>query len=283
MTKKPKNPELLIVTGLSGAGMSSTLKALEDFNFEAFDNFPLALLEPLVKNSKGNDGHLAVGVDSRTRGFNADAVLKAASQSHAKLLFLTCDENILRRRFTETRRRHPLAKDRPVIDGIRRERRMLWDLQSKADIVLDTSELSIHDLRRILVGYFGQRKKGRLTLSLKSFGYKYGIPREADIVMDARFLKNPHWDKKLKPKTGLDKKVATYIESDKAYAPFLKSLKAMLKPLLPRYAEEGKTYLTIAIGCTGGRHRSVHVVETLSEWLKDMGYDAHIEHRDIGR
>ena len=283
MTKKPKNPELLIVTGLSGAGMSSTLKALEDFNFEAFDNFPLALLEPLVKNSKGNDGHLAVGVDSRTRGFNADAVLKAASQSHAKLLFLTCDENILRRRFTETRRRHPLAKDRPVIDGIRRERRMLWDLQSKADIVLDTSELSIHDLRRILEGYFGQRKKGRLTLSLKSFGYKYGIPREADIVMDARFLKNPHWDKKLKPKTGLDKKVATYIESDKAYAPFLKSLKAMLKPLLPRYAEEGKTYLTIAIGCTGGRHRSVHVVETLSEWLKDMGYDAHIEHRDIGR
>ena len=283
MTKKPKNPELLIVTGLSGAGMSSTLKALEDFNFEAFDNFPLALLEPLVKNSKGNDGHLAVGVDSRTRGFNADAVLKAASQSHAKLLFLTCDENILRRRFTETRRRHPLAKDRPVIDGIRRERRMLWDLQSKADIVLDTSELSIHDLRRILEGYFGQRKKGRLTLSLKSFGSKYGIPREADIVMDARFLKNPHWDKKLKPKTGLDKKVATYIESDKAYAPFLKSLKAMLKPLLPRYAEEGKTYLTIAIGCTGGRHRSVHVVETLSEWLKDMGYDAHIEHRDIGR
>ena len=283
MTKKPKTPELLIVTGLSGAGMSSTLKALEDFNFEAFDNFPLALLEPLVKNSKGNDGHLAVGVDSRTRGFNADAVLKAASQSHAKLLFLTCDENILRRRFTETRRRHPLAKDRPVIDGIRRERRMLWDLQSKADIVLDTSELSIHDLRRILEGYFGQRKKGRLTLSLKSFGYKYGIPREADIVMDARFLKNPHWDKKLKPKTGLDKKVATYIESDKAYAPFLKSLKAMLKPLLPRYAEEGKTYLTIAIGCTGGRHRSVHVVETLSEWLKDMGYDAHIEHRDIGR
>ena len=283
MTKKPKNPELLIVTGLSGAGMSSTLKALEDFNFEAFDNFPLALLEPLVKNSKGNDGHLAVGVDSRTRGFNSDAVLKAASQSHAKLLFLTCDENILRRRFTETRRRHPLAKDRPVIDGIRRERRMLWDLQSKADIVLDTSELSIHDLRRILEGYFGQRKKGRLTLSLKSFGYKYGIPREADIVMDARFLKNPHWDKKLKPKTGLDKKVATYIESDKAYAPFLKSLKAMLKPLLPRYAEEGKTYLTIAIGCTGGRHRSVHVVETLSEWLKDMGYDAHIEHRDIGR
>jgi UPF0042 nucleotide-binding protein len=281
--KKHTPPQLVIITGLSGAGMSSVLKTLEDINFEAFDNFPLALISPLLKDNRHNPQPIAVGVDSRTRGFKATAVLKIAEDQNARLLFITCDDHVLQKRFTETRRRHPLAKDRPVIDGIRRERRLLWDLQTQADIVIDTSEMSVHDLRHTLEGHFGTQTKGRMTIALKSFGFKYGVPREADIVMDVRFLQNPNWIKNLKPKTGLDKKVGAYVESDSAFKPFLKNFKAMIKPLLPRYAVEGKSYLTIAIGCTGGRHRSVHTLQLLDSWLKSMGHTTHTEHRDIGR
>lgn len=263
--------------------MSSVLKTLEDMNYEAFDNFPLPLIGPLLKDGKNHAQPIAIGVDSRTRGFKSSAVLQTVEQLKAKLLFITCDENVLQKRYTETRRRHPLAKDRPVIDGIRRERRLLWDIQSQADIMIDTSEMSVHDLRHILEGYFGDNKKGRMTIALKSFGFKYGVPREADIVMDVRFLKNPNWVKSLKAKTGLDKKVGAYVESDPAFKTFLKHFKALIKPLLPRYAAEGKSYLTIAVGCTGGRHRSVHAIKTLETWLNGAGFTTHAEHRDIER
>ena len=279
MTKKKKASEIVIVSGLSGAGMSSALKHLEDLNFEVFDNFPLPLVKSLTKDSQ----RIAIGIDSRTRGFNANAILKAAQSLKAKLVFITCDDPVLHKRFTETRRKHPLAKDRPVRDGIRQERRLLFDLQAKADIVIDTSELSVHDLRHILEGYFASKKKQRLTIALKSFAFRYGLPREADIVLDVRFLNNPHWVKELKSKTGLDKKVGAYIARDPAFKSFISDFKKMLKPLLPRYANEGKSYLTIAVGCTGGKHRSVYVAQLLKTWLHDAGYTTHIEHRDIKR
>jgi RNase adapter protein RapZ len=277
--KQKKSSEIIIVTGLSGAGMSSALKHLEDMSFEVFDNFPLALVKFLAKDSQ----RIAVGIDSRTRGLNTKSVLNAAKSLNAKLVFITCDDPVLHKRFTETRRKHPLAKDRPVRDGIRQERRMLFDLQAKADVVIDTSELSIHDLRHILEGYFASKKKGRLTIALKSFAFRYGLPREADIVLDVRFLNNPHWVKELKSKTGLDKKVGAYIEKDPVFADFINGFKKFLNPLLPRYADEGKSYLTIAIGCTGGRHRSVYVTQLFKAWLNDAGYITHIEHRDIKR
>lgn len=278
-----QNAPLLIVTGLSGAGMSSVLKALEDMHYEAFDNFPLSLIDPLLKDSKDTAYPIAVGVDSRTRGFKATSVLEIVRRHKARLLFVTCDDTVLQKRFTETRRRHPLAKDRPVLDGIRRERRLLWDIQTQADLVIDTSEMSIHDLRHAVAGHFGNKNKTRMTISLKSFGFKYGVPREADIVMDVRFLKNPNWVRSLKHKTGLQKNVGAYIETDPAFKSFLKNFKGMIKPLLPRYAAEGKSYLTIAIGCTGGRHRSVYTLGLLEAWLKGMGHTTHAEHRDIDR
>jgi UPF0042 nucleotide-binding protein len=277
--RKKKNSELVIVTGLSGAGMTSALKNFEDMNFEVFDNFPLTLVKSLMKESSGP---VAIGIDSRSRGFKPDAVLKAAKETKAKLVFVTSDDGILQKRFTETRRKHPLAKDRPVKDGIRQERRLLFDLQSAADIVIDTSELSVHDLRQILEGYFAQ-KKARMSVAVKSFAFRHGIPREADLVLDVRFLKNPHWVKQLKPKTGLDKKVGAYVASDPAFKTFINDFKKLLKPLLPRYAAEGKSYLTIAIGCSGGKHRSVYVAELLKTWLNGAGYKTHTEHRDIKR
>ncbi len=280
MTAKQKTSGLVIVTGLSGAGMTSVLKNLEDLNFEVFDNFPLSLVKSLLKDAPSP---VAIGIDSRSRDFKATAILKAAKDLKAKLVFITCDDNVLQKRFTETRRKHPLAKDRPVRDGIKQERRMLFDLQAAADIVIDTSELSVHDLRHILDGYFASKKKSRMTIALKSFAFRHGIPREADLVLDVRFLKNPHWDKKLKPKTGLDKQVGAYIATDPAFKAFMNDFKKLLKPLLPRYAGEGKSYLTIAVGCSGGKHRSVYVAEQFRTWLKGAGYTTHTEHRDIKR
>ncbi len=280
MANKSEN-KIIIVTGLSGAGMTAVLKTLEDFGYEVFDNFPLPLVRPLLKETK-KGRPVAIGIDTRSRGFSADAVVEKSRALGATLLFVTCDAAVLQKRFSETRRRHPLAQDKPASAGIKKEQKKLAKLQAMAEITIDTSELSIHDLRHILEGHFAIRRKGgRIVVTLVSFAFRNGIPREADIVMDVRFLKNPHWVKSLKSKTGLDKKVAAYIRTDAQWRPFLKHFKSLLKPLLPRYAEEGKNYLTIAVGCSGGKHRSVYAVRELGSWLKTMGYDAHIEHRDL--
>lgn len=282
MPQTGKN-KVVIVTGLSGAGMTSVLKIFEDFGYEVFDNFPLTLVKTLVKQTK-KGRPVAIGIDTRSRGFSASTVLKKTAALNATLLFITCDAAVLQKRFSETRRRHPLAKDKPASAGIRKERKQLENLHARADLAIDTSELSIHDLRHILEGHFAiRRKDARLVVTLMSFAFRNGVPREADLVMDVRFAKNPHWVKSLKNKTGLDKKVGDYIKTDAQWRPFLKNFKSLLKPLLPRYAEEGKSYLTIAVGCSGGRHRSVFAVRELGSWLKDMGYTAHIEHRDIGK
>jgi UPF0042 nucleotide-binding protein len=273
------NDKLVIVTGLSGSGLSSVLKTLEDLGFEVFDNLPLSLLPDLLNQSKSAGRSIALGIDTRSRDFNIPDLLK----QNAKLVFLTCDDNILLKRFTETRRRHPLAIDRPIHTGIAEERELLEPLKDNANIVIDTTELSIHDLRHILEGHFKPNDKEDLIISMMSFGFKHGIPREADIVMDVRFLQNPHWIPELKPKTGLDREVGDHIQQDVNFITFLDNFKNLIKPLIPRYAHEGKSYLTIAIGCTGGKHRSVFTVETLGAWLKEQNLQTHIDHRDIDK
>jgi UPF0042 nucleotide-binding protein len=201
----------------------------------------------------------------------------------ARLIFMTCDEDVLQQRFTETRRRHPMAGDRPVSAGIKKEFSLLYPLREIADPVIDTTDLSIHDLRRIVSGYFEENKGRRLTVTFMSFGYKNGIPREADIVMDVRFLKNPHWDVKLRPLTGKDRSVQDYIDGDSSFQDFLRHFKDLIGPLFERYTHEGKSYLTVAFGCTGGKHRSVYVAEKMAAWAGEKNLPVAIEHRDIDR
>ncbi len=281
-------PELarrnVIVTGLSGAGMSSVLKALEDLRLEVFDNFPLSYIPQLYADTNlidlGVNG-VAVGVDTRTRGFSPEALLDVVEKTGSVLVYITCDENTLFKRFSETRRRHPLAIDKSVSYGIKAETKMLALLRENADIVIDSTNSSIHDLRHMLEGHFALKPDENLTVSLLSFGFKNGVPREANIVMDVRFLKNPHWDKDLKLMTGLDQAVGDYVRRDEGFDDFIINFKGLVEPLLPRYAMEGKSYLSIAIGCTGGRHRSVFTVELLKTWLEERGVKVFAEHRDL--
>lgn len=274
---------IVIVTGLSGSGMSSALKCLEDLGYEVFDNFPLSLVDALIQDQNAPGRPVAIGIDTRSRGFDSHDIADLARVNQARILFVTCDENILQKRFSETRRRHPLATDRPVSAGIKKELTLLHPLRDLAHLILDTSDLSIHDLRRIISGHFGGASPQGLTVTLLSFGFKFGIPREADMLFDLRFLKNPHWEPELRPLTGLDAKVGDYVASDLDYSRFLSDVQQLLAPLIPRFSAEGKSYLTLAIGCTGGRHRSVYTAEKLAQWLKERGISANIEHRDIHR
>ncbi len=273
----------LFITGLSGAGMSSTLKVLEDLGYEVFDNFPLRLIDALLEEIGPHERPIAIGIDTRTRGFDPQAVIAKVKMLHAKLLLITCDEAVLQKRFSETRRKHPLAGDRPASAGIKKELGLLYDFRQIADSIIDTTELTIHDLRRVVTGLYGENKGGKLNVTVLSFGFKNGLPREADIVMDCRFLKNPHWDEKLKPLTGKEQVIQDYIAQDPGLAPFLKNLQALLEPLFQAYAKEGKSYLTVALGCTGGKHRSVFVAEEMGKWIAERGLSTSVEHRDIYR
>lgn len=268
-----------MVTGLSGAGMSSALKVLEDCGYEVLDNFPLNLIIPLLDND--SDKPIAIGIDTRTRNFNPKSLQEAVNTYNAQLLFVDCSEKELQRRYNETRRKHPLAKDRTVTDGIQQERALLEPLKKSADFLVNTTDLSIHDLRRYIEGEFSLNASQSLKICALSFGFKNGIPREADIVMDVRFLKNPHWEESLRPLTGQNDAVAKYIEQDESLNEFFNNFKNLIEPLLYKYQEEGKHYLTIAIGCTGGKHRSVFVTEKLAKWLKELNQTVHIKHRDM--
>ncbi|MGH6934136.1 MAG: RNase adapter RapZ [Dongiaceae bacterium] len=279
---------IVIVTGLSGAGHSTALKALEDLGYEAVDNLPLFLLAGLTADADRERRPIAIGVDSRTRDFSAGALggwldrLKSAADRDVRLLFLDCGDEALRRRFSETRRRHPLALDRPVGDGIRHERRLLGPVRELADLVIDTTDLAIGDLKRVLRGQFALDRRSEAAITIISFAYRNGLPREADLVFDARFLRNPHYEPALKPLTGRDRAVGRFVDADPALAPFFDGLTGLLAPLLPRFEQEGKSYLTIAIGCTGGKHRSVLVAERLAQWLGRRGRIAIVRHRDAG-
>jgi UPF0042 nucleotide-binding protein len=286
----PRVP-LLLVTGMSGAGKSTALKALEDEGFEVVDNLPLSLLRRLLATHErpladGSDRPLAVGIDARTRAFDAESVVgriksMRAAGADARVLFVDCAGGELVRRFSETRRRHPLAQDRPAADGIAREREILAPLRRWADIVIDTTDYGMHDLRRAIRDKFGRIGDGGLTLTVMSFGFARGVPRDADMVFDMRFLANPHWQDELRPLTGLDAAIGAFIERDPAFADAFERLSGLLISLIPSYVREGKSYFTIAIGCTGGRHRSVYVAERLAEALKAAGYSLNLVHRDM--
>lgn len=290
-TQDTRRP-FVVVTGLSGAGRATALNVLDDLGYVAVDNVPLPLLHDLVRSTGGAPGEtaqpLALGVDTRTFGFDArDLVAQIAELRHnsglaARLLFLEADTETLRRRYTETRRPHPMAPDRPVIDGIIEERRQIGWMREAADLSIDTSALSPHRLKEILAGYFGLGRSVGTRISVMSFSFRRGLPREADLVFDARFLKNPHYDPVLKPMTGRDPAVAAFIATDPDYRPFVDNLQALIGPLLPRFDAEGKSYLTIAVGCTGGRHRSVALAEELADWLRSAGRSVTLSHRDVG-
>jgi UPF0042 nucleotide-binding protein len=298
-----RRASVVLVTGMAGAGRSLALKFFEDLGYEAVDNLPISMLRMLIRTSvtdraagrrKAASGppinrSLALGIDTRTRGFSVEhllaeaAALKARGDCESCLLFLDCDDDVLVRRFEETRRRHPLAADRPVSDGIQVERAMLAPLREAADLAIDTSSLLPAELRTLLDGRFGRDRSPGLTVTVISFSYKLGVPREADLVFDVRFLKNPHYDPALRPFDGRDPGVAAYVESDVDFERFWTNLTRLLEPLLPRFLAEGKSYLTLAVGCTGGRHRSVFLAERLAAWLKGRGFNAGISHRDVHR
>jgi UPF0042 nucleotide-binding protein len=279
---------VVLITGLSGAGRATALKALEDLGYEAVDNLPLSLLPDLLRSdARAGSRPLALGLDVRTRDFSPNAFLAELAQLRAQedlvceLVFLDCDGTTLLRRYTETRRRHPLALERPVQDGIAEERRILAPLRAAADQVIDTSQLGPHDLKRLLSTRFALDGAPGMRVAVLSFSYRNGLPREADIVFDARFLANPHYVASLKPLSGRDLAVQEYVQGDPAFAGFLNGIKSLLEPLLPRYEKEGKSYLTVAVGCTGGRHRSVFLAETLAAWLNELGTNVTLAHRDL--
>ncbi len=288
---------VVLVSGLSGAGKASVLRALEDIGFEAIDNPPLTFIEEMVARAdpqgSGIAPNIAVGVDARSRGFLAEQVLstlarlRANPALQAELLFATADDQALLRRFTETRRRHPLAPSGRVVDGIAAERALTAPLHEAADLVIDTTDLPLAGLRQLIearyTGEPGTAAARRLAVSLISFAFPGGLPREADLVLDARFLRNPHYDPALKPLTGLDSAVGAYVEADADFAEFFSRIEGLLGLLLPRFVQEGKKYATVAVGCTGGRHRSVHIIEKLAATLIRTGWRVTITHRELAR
>jgi RNase adapter protein RapZ len=289
-TQQTRRPFVLI-TGMSGAGRATALHALEDLGYVAVDNMPLPLLGDLVRSTSGGGlgeiaAPIAFGVDTRTYGFDPHDLqrrlgeLRLRADLAARLLFLDCDTETLRRRYTETRRPHPVAPDRPVSDGIADERRLIMGLRDSADVAIDTSALTPHQFKQLLGGHFAIGGAAGMRISVMSFSFRRGLPREADLVFDVRFLKNPHYDPKLKPMTGVDPEVVAFIATDPDYEPFMGRLEGMIGPLLPRFDAEGKSYLTVAVGCTGGRHRSVAIAERLAGWLRAAGRSVTLSHRD---
>ncbi|MCW6529469.1 RNase adapter RapZ [Sphingomonas sp. MMSM24] len=277
---------------MSGAGKSTVLKTLEDLGWEVVDNLPLSLLDRLLnalppEGSEGMARPLALGIGARTRDFDADQVVAQVERLRAKgrfeigTLFLECDSDELARRYDETRRRHPLAQDRPARDGIERERELLAPLKRWANRLIDTSRFNSHALAQQIRAAFSRGGLGETILSVVSFGFARGLPSDADLVFDMRFLRNPHWDPALRPGTGLDPDVAAYVASDPAYADAVGRIEELLLLLVPRYIAEGKSYVTIAFGCTGGRHRSVHVAERVAGRLRNAGFSPTVAHRDL--
>ena len=284
---------ILLLSGVSGAGKTTALKTLEDMGWEVVDNLPLVLLDRLLDtplpagHAGADDRPLALGIDARTRGFDANAIvqrIKALRDNHGhdvETLFLDCSGTELERRFAETRRRHPLALDRPAADGIARERELTEPLRRWASQVIDTTSFSSNALQQAIRDRFSRERLSDPVLTILSFGFSRGMPRNADLMFDMRFLRNPHWDEALRAKTGQDADVAAYIIADPAYEEAVGKIEELLKIVLPRYAEAGKAYITVAFGCTGGRHRSVHVAERVARYLQDAGFSPTVSHRNM--
>ncbi len=289
-----QRPSVVLVSGLSGAGKASILRAMEDIGYEAVDNPPLGFIEELVHGGDGSRGRrIAVGVDARSRGFDAQAVLATLARLRQdaglrlELIFAWADESVLLRRYTETRRRHPMSPQGRVSDGVAAEQLLTAPLYSAADLVIDTSDLPLASLRQLIERRYGPGAADEpqlgLAVSLISFAFPAGLPREADIVLDARFLRNPHYDPILRPLTGQDAAVAEFVEADPDFAAFFTKTTELLGLVLPRFVQEGKKYATIAVGCTGGRHRSVTIIERLSQHLLKDGWRVSTAHRELAR
>jgi len=280
---------IVIMSGPAGSGRSTAIGALEDLGFEAIDNLPISFLPRLFAGGP-LERPVVIGIDPRNRDFATDRVLKALGEVEAAagvppvLVYLDCDANTLVQRYSETRRRHPLSPRETPAVGIERELALLAPLRARADVLIDTRAMTPHDLRAEMGRQFGEGEaRNGMAVTLQSFSYKRGIPRGADMVMDVRFLKNPHWNAQLRPKDGRDPAVRAFVETDPAYAPFYERLADLLKFLLPAYRAEGKSYFGLGLGCTGGKHRSVVLVEALAKTLAAEGWPVSIRHRDLER
>jgi RNase adapter protein RapZ len=285
-----REPRVLVITGLSGSGKTHVARALEDVGWFCVDNLPTALIPRFAELIKSQPElhRSALVVDMRELGFlelfpESYRNLKARGLA-VSLLFLEAGEKILLRRFSETRRPHPLAVNQPVIEGVREEREALSPIRKMADRILDTSDLTVHQLRDYVREQYDLRVQvDPLVLTVTSFGYKYGLPSEADLVFDVRFLPNPNFVPRLKPLTGKDRAVVRYLRRTPETEGFLRRARAFLLYMLPRYVREGKSYLTVAIGCTGGRHRSVMVANALGDELRSKGFPVKMRHRDLAQ
>ncbi|WP_296643533.1 RNase adapter RapZ [Roseinatronobacter sp.] len=280
-------PRLVLVTGPSGSGRSTALKALEDIGFEAIDNMPSSLVPRLVRARL--ERPLALGLDTRNRDFSVDALLTLVEalaslpDTSFDLLYLDCSEDALIRRFAETRRRHPLRPDLPPADGVGLETRLLKTVRSRADMLIDTSALSPHDLRAEIVQLFAPQGRVAMGVQVQSFSYKRGIPRGVDMVFDCRFLNNPHWQPELRSFDGRDPAVAEFIMQDARALPFFDKIHALVESLLPEFAEQGKPLIMVALGCTGGQHRSVAMAEKLANALARGPWRVSKRHRELER
>jgi UPF0042 nucleotide-binding protein len=279
--------DIVIMTGPAGAGRSTAIGALEDLGFEAIDNLPISFLPRLFATGPVTRP-VVVGIDPRNREFSVDRLLSGLAELGSAgrapvVVYLDCAADVLVRRYSETRRRHPLSPHETARVGIDRDLTLLAPLRARADVLVDTSAMTPHDLRAEMARQFGREAKGELAVTLESFSYKRGVPAGADMVMDVRFLKNPHWDPELRARDGRDPAVRAFVEADPAYAPFFARLVDLLRFLLPAYGAEGKSYFGLGLGCSGGRHRSVVLAEALAKTLAAEGWRVSIRHRDLER
>lgn len=279
---------LVLITGRAGAGRSSAIRVLEDLGYETIDNLPLSLISRLLDGPSAGSP-LAIGVDTRNRDFSADTLLEVLTELDERpglaqeVLYVDCRDDILLRRYSETRRRHPLAPNESPTEGIARDDEMLAPLKARADILIDTSEFSVHDLKAEITRLFELEASARLGISVHSFSYKMGLPRSLDFVFDCRFLTNPHWDENLRPLDGRAAEVVNYIAQDPRFGTYIQQIESLLRLVAPASIAEGKSHLSIGFGCTGGQHRSVALTERVANALAEDGWRVSIRHREIER